>query len=75
MGLEADELRGFVFTTHNLTRKAVTRQPGVALVHESGVRFRGTVKLTKNRLTDPQDDGLESCRERGMLGVGQLDSA
>ena len=32
----------------------------------------GIVKLLKTRLTDPQDDGLVSCREPGMLGVGQL---
>ena len=37
----------------------------------------GTVKLSKTRLTDPPDDGVESYRERepGMLGVGQPDSA
>ena len=34
-----------------------------------------TVKLTKTRPTDPQDDGPESRRQQGMLGVGQLDSA
>ena len=34
-----------------------------------------TVKLTKTRLADPQDDGLESWCEPGMLGVGQPDSA
>ena len=36
-----------------------------------------TVKLSKTRLTDPPDDGVESYRERepGMLGVGQPDSA
>ena len=34
-----------------------------------------TVKLTKTRLADPQDDGFESCLEPGMLGVGQPDSA
>ena len=34
-----------------------------------------TVKLTKNRLTDPQDDVIESCREPGMLGVCQPDFA
>ena len=28
-----------------------------------------TVKLTTTRLTDPQDDGLESSREPDMLGV------
>ena len=33
-----------------------------------------TVKLTKTRLTAPQDDGLESCGEPGMLGVSQPDS-
>ena len=41
-------------------------------------RFRhckGTVKLTQTRLADSQDDGLESCCEPGMLGVGQPDSA
>ncbi len=39
-------------------------------------RARGlAVKLTKTRLTDPQDDGLETCREPGILGVGQPDSA
>ena len=32
----------------------------------------GIVKLLKTRLTDPQDDGLVSCREPGMLGVGHL---
>ena len=35
----------------------------------------GIVKLSRIRLTDPQDDGLESRREPGMLGVGQPDSA
>ena len=35
----------------------------------------GIVKLTKTRLADPQDDGLESCCEPGMLGVGHPDSA
>ena len=30
-----------------------------------------TVKLTQTRLADTQDDGLESCREPGMLGGGQ----
>ncbi len=35
----------------------------------------GIVKLTKIRLADPQDDGLESCCEPGMLGVGRPDSA
>ena len=34
-----------------------------------------TVTLTKTRLTDPQDEGLEPCREPGMLGVGQPESA
>ncbi len=34
--------------------------------------LQGIVKLLKTRLTDPQDDGLVSCREPGMLGVGQL---
>ena len=37
--------------------------------------LNGTVKLTKTRLSDPQDDGLGSCREPGILGVGQPDSA
>ena len=27
-----------------------------------------TVKLTKTRLTDPQDDGLEPCREPACWG-------
>ena len=35
----------------------------------------GIVKLSRIRLTDPQDDGLESCREPGMLGVDHRDSA
>ena len=35
----------------------------------------GIVKLSRIRLTDPQDDGLESCRELGMLGVDHRDSA
>ena len=35
----------------------------------------GAVKLTNTRPTDPQDDGLESCRGPGMLGVGQPSSA
>ena len=26
----------------------------------------------KTRLTDPKDDGLESCREPDMLWIGQL---
>ena len=36
---------------------------------------RGTVKLTKTGLTAPQDDGLASCCEPGMLGTDQPDSA
>ena len=35
----------------------------------------GIVKLSRIRLTDPQDDGLESRREPGMLGVDHRDSA
>ena len=35
----------------------------------------GIVKLSRIRLTDPQDDGLESRRELGMLGVDHRDSA
>ena len=34
-----------------------------------------TVKLTRTRLPEPQDDGLECHRGPRMLGVGQLDSA
>ena len=34
-----------------------------------------TVKLTKTRPADPQDDGLGSCQELGVLGVDQPDSA
>ena len=34
-----------------------------------------TVKLTKTGLIDPQDDGLVSCCEPGMLGIGKPDSA
>ena len=51
---------------------------GTLRCHEATPTDRGimlTVKLTKTRLTDPQDDGLESCCEPGMLGVGQPDSA
>ena len=36
---------------------------------------RGIVKLSRIRLTDPQDDALESRREPGMLGVDHRDSA
>ena len=32
-------------------------------------------ELTKTQVADPQDGGLESCREPGMLGGGQPDSA
>ncbi len=39
------------------------------------VLSKGIVKLIETRLTDSQDDGFESCREHGMLGVGQPDSA
>ena len=35
----------------------------------------GIVKLSRIRLTDPQDDALESRREPGMLGVDHRDSA
>ena len=35
----------------------------------------GIVKLSRIRLTDPQDDGLKSRREPGMLGVDHRDSA
>ena len=34
-----------------------------------------TVKLTKTRLTEPQNDGLGSCHEPCMLGLDQPDSA
>ena len=37
--------------------------------------YEGIVKLSRIRLTDPQDDGLESRREPGMLGVDHRDSA
>jgi ABC-type phosphate transport system auxiliary subunit len=56
--------------------KAIVAEGGKALV--GIVNFRpqvGTVKLKETRLTDPQDDGLESSREPAMLGVGQRDSA
>ena len=36
---------------------------------------QGIVKLSRIRLTDPQDDGLKSRRERGMLGVDHRDAA
>ena len=51
---------------------AVDSQP----LFESDVPLppEGIVKLTKTRLTDPQDDELESCRDPGMLGVDQRDS-
>ena len=46
---------------------------------QAGVRYiessNGIVKLSRIRLTDPQDDGLESRRELGMLGVDYRDSA
>ncbi len=42
---------------------------------ERRVAPEGTVTLKETRLTDPQDDGLESFREPGMLGVGKPDSA
>ena len=35
----------------------------------------GIVKSSRIRLTDPQDDVLESRREHGMLGVDHRDSA
>ena len=38
-------------------------------------QFGSIVKLSRIRLTDPQDDGLESRREPGMLGVDHRDSA
>ena len=37
--------------------------------------IKGIVKLSRIRLTGPQDDGLESRREPGMLGVDHRDSA
>ena len=40
-----------------------------------GCTAEGIVKLSRIRLTDPQDDGLESRREPGMLGVDHRDSA
>ena len=40
-----------------------------------GEDLEGIVKLSRIRLTDPQDDGLESRREPGMLGVDHRDSA
>lgn len=47
-----------------------------ALVRRGDITiWLGTVKLTTIRLTDPQDDGFESCREQRMLGVVQPDSA
>ena len=53
------------------------------LLHPRAARLRvdpgdghaGIVKLSRIRLTDPQDDGLESRREPGMLGVDHRDSA
>ena len=41
----------------------------------SPASVNGIVKLSRIRLTDPQDDGLESRREPGMLGVDHRDSA
>ena len=48
----------------------------VWLYYRFCLSFRdGIVKLSRIRLTDPQDDGLESRREPGMLGVDHRDSA
>ena len=47
----------------------------VKVTTESLRPFDGIVKLSRIRRTDPQDDGLESRREPGMLGVDHRDSA
>ena len=44
-------------------------------VFARGWSLVGIVKLSRIRLTDPQDDGLESRREPGMLEVDHRDSA
>ena len=56
-------------------RWGYTRIPRRALKPRPHYRPDGIVKLSRIRLTDPQDDGLKSRREPGMLGVDHRDSA
>ena len=50
-------------------------QDGFAVEAVMTLPSDGIVKLSRIRLTDPQDDGLKSRREPGMLGVDHRDSA
>ena len=63
---------GSLLPDPRLTQRAKREQRAGS--RKTGTRH-GIVKLTKTWLTDPQDDGLESCREPGMLGVNRSDSA
>ena len=49
-------------------RAPPTGTPQCHRVTPTGRGMMLTVKLMKTRRTDPQDDGLESCCEPGMLG-------
>ena len=49
-------------------RRRRGRMGNTSCRHRPRVPLRGTVKLTKTRLTGPQDDGLEPRREPGYWG-------
>ena len=84
---EAQEILGQIMVLYNTVNAAVMDAPTLlpadcplrddvlANFEDAAPMAQGIVKSSRIRLTDPQDDGLESRREPGMLGVDHRDSA